>query len=657
MSKAYYQSNLKNFCIEGEASILGKLAAHHRHDLEHLQRNAWIGQIHYLQDVLAPLHSGEVFFEFIIPRMGKRADCIILFGGVVFVIEFKVGSSTFDRHAIEQVHDYALDLKNFHEGSHSATIVPVLIATKADRADFALEFGTDGVATPVCIGLSGLDNLLTQAAAIPRERSISSPSWEEAGYKPTPTIIEAAQALYKSHDVTDISRSDASAKNLMATSDRIAEIIETSKRDHKKSICFVTGVPGAGKTLAGLNIAASRAERHENENAVFLSGNGPLVTVLREALARDKVEQGKMSGEKISKKDAEREVNLFIQNIHHFRDHYLDDPNEPFEHVVVFDEAQRAWTTDQASKFMKAKRGLADFNQSEPEFLIGVMDRHSQWCTIVCLIGGGQEINTGEAGLGEWLRAVENRFSDWEVHASSLLEDPHYTVSQDAVELLHSPNITKHEDLHLSVSMRSFRAETLSAFVSSVLDGDAPSASAALTGLGDRYPIFLTRDLDDAKNWLNDRARGSERTGLVASSGAHRLRPEGIHIKSAIDPKSWFLNDCQDVRSSYYLEDVATEFDIQGLELDWAGMCWDADLRMVDGAWQSNAFKGSKWQTVRSSTRQVSLLNAYRVLLTRARQGMIIFVPNGDPKDPTRPPDFYDQTYDYLRACGISELK
>ena len=416
-------------------------------------------------------------------------------------------------------------------------------------------------------------------------------------------------------------------------------------------------MPGAGKTLAGLNIAANSAERHENEKAVFLSGNGPLVTVLREALARDKVEQGKINGKKMAKKDAEREVNLFVQNIHHFRDHYLKDPSKPFEHVVVFDEAQRAWTTDQASKFMQAKRGEEEFNQSEPEFLIGVMDRHSEWCTIVCLIGGGQEINTGEAGLGEWLRAIENRFSYWDVHASTLLEDPHYTVSQDALERLRSPRITKHEVLHLSVSMRSFRAEKLFSFVSSILDGDSSPASKALASLGNKYPILITRDLASAKNWLSGKARGSERTGLVASSGAHRLRPEGIHIKSAIDPKSWFLNDSQDVRSSYYLEGVATEFDIQGLELDWAGVCWDADLRMVDGSWQFNAFKGSKWRSVKVPTRQLYLLNAYRVLLTRARQGMIIFVPNGNPTDPTRTPAFYDQTYEFLRECGIPELK
>jgi 23S rRNA pseudoU1915 N3-methylase RlmH len=438
MIKAYYEASFQNFCAESKSAILGELAAHHQHDLEHLQRNAWITQVEYLQAELAHFPNGHIFFEFVIPRMGKRADCLIILNGVVFVVEFKVGSSSFDRHAIEQVVDYSLDLKNFHEGSHDATIIPVLIATNATEQKIEVTLGQDNVATPIHIGKSGLGILFSQAFEIPRWENVETVPWRDAGYRPTPTIIEAAQALYKSHNVNDISRSDASAKNLQATSNHIARVIEQSKQNGKKSICFVTGVPGAGKTLAGLNIAASRADRHENENAVFLSGNGPLVTVLREALARDRVEQGRLSGEKISKKDAEREVSLFVQNIHHFRDHYLNDTDEPFEHVVVFDEAQRAWTTEQASKFMKAKRGLDNFNQSEPEFLIGVMNRHTNWCTIICLIGGGQEINTGEAGLGEWLRALEARFPEWEVHASTLLEDPHYTVSHDAVELLSS---------------------------------------------------------------------------------------------------------------------------------------------------------------------------------------------------------------------------
>ena len=657
MRKAYYEASFQIFCAESESAILGTLTKHHQHDLNHLQRNAWITQVKYLQAELAQFPEGHIFFEFVIPRMGKRVDCLVLLNGVVFVVEFKVGSSSFDRHAIVQVVDYSLDLKNFHEGSHYATIIPVLIATNATGETIKITLEQDYVAEPIKIGKFGLGTLFLQASEIPRRKSIETLPWRNAGYRPTPTIIEAAQALYKSHNVNEISRSDAKSKNLRITSDHIADVIERSRRDGKKSICFITGVPGAGKTLAGLNIAASRAERYENENAVFLSGNGPLVIVLREALARDNIEQGKLSGKSVSKKDADRKVSQFVQNIHHFRDTYLKDKGEPFEHVVVFDEAQRAWTTDQTSKFMKNNHGVDDFDQSEPEFLIGVMNRHTDWCTIICLIGGGQEINTGEAGLGEWLRALEVRFPDWEVHASTLLEDPHYTVSPDAVKLLSSPKVAKHEDLHLSVTMRSFRAENLSSFVSTVLDGDASAAVSFMSDLKDKYPIFLTRDLSTAKNWLRSKARGSERTGLVASSGAHRLRPEGIHIKSEMCPKSWFLNDNEDVRSSYYLEDVATEFKIQGLELDWVGMCWDANLRYVNDKWEFNAFKGSKWQSVKIPTGQIYLINAYRVLLTRARQGMVIFVPRGDALDKTRPPEYYDGTYRYLRSCGIEEIK
>lgn len=648
MSDAYYNSPIPNFVNEAPEAILGKLTLRHHHELEHQQRNAWLKQIYILQDQLSGLLQGHLFFELIIPRMGKRADCVVVLSNIIFVIEFKVGSSTFDRHAIEQVHDYALDLKNFHLGSHDAHIVPILVATKAESVWAEISFATDCVADPLLIGSTEIGDTLSKVPKLSYGKPIDCGEWQTSGYQPTPTIIEAAQALYQKHDVEQISRSDAGAKNLQSTSRLIAEVIEKSKRDGRKSICFVTGVPGAGKTLAGLNIATSRAVGHEDEHAVFLSGNGPLVTVLREALARDQVAR---TGAK--KADASREVRSFVQNIHHFRDEYLRDQSEPFEKVVVFDEAQRAWTREQASNFMQTKRGLTDFSQSEPEFLIGVMDRHKDWCTIVCLIGGGQEINTGEAGLLEWLSALKTSFPDWDIHASALLNDRHYTIEPKAVELLKEPKISLHSDLHLAVSMRSFRAEKLSSFVSQLLDNNSGEAAEILSELLPRYPIWVTRNLNEAKSWLLHAARGSERTGLIASSGAHRLRPEGIHIKSPIDTASWFLNDKSDVRSSYYLEDVATEFYVQGLEVDWAGVCWDCNLRNVDGHWKYCAFKGSKWQSINAKTRQLFLVNSYRVLLTRARQGMVIFVPDGDPNDPTRLPEFYNGTYQYLIDCGV----
>ena len=430
--------------------------------------------------------------------MGKRADTVVLLGGVVFVIEFKVGAGNFDRYAIDQVYDYALDLKNFHLGSHELPIVPVLVATRAEALATPGVWAPDLVAEPVLVGARGLTSALDlKRPNSAQESYVDESAWRSAGYRPTPTIIEAAEALYQSHAVEEISRSDAGAKNLSATSERIAKIIEESKRNRAKSICFITGVPGAGKTLAGLNIAAKRAERHEDEHAVFLSGNGPLVDVLREALARDQVAR-----EDIRKGDANRAVRRFIQNIHHFRDYYVLNNEVPFEKVVVFDEAQRAWTSDQASKFMQNKRGLHDFDMSEPEFLISVMDRHIDWCSVICLIGGGQEINTGEAGLAEWLTALQNWFPNWQVHASDLLDDRHYTVDTKAIDLLHDPHVQKHPDLHLSVSMRSFRAEQLSGFVSQALEGDIAGAQETIEHLSKRYPIVITRDLAEARGWL-----------------------------------------------------------------------------------------------------------------------------------------------------------
>ena len=612
---AYYDSTISNFCSTNESGVLGQLAERHGFALEIQQRIAWQGQIKFLQAGLKGLHDGHIYFEFSIPRMGKRADVVLLISGIVFVIEFKVGAQTFDRAAIDQVHDYALDLKNFHKGTHERYVVPILIATNTQaQSTYSLSWASDLVLNPICIAPTQLDTVITKVLGeIPRSE-VHSASWAQSGYHPTPTIIEAAQALYRDHQVEEITRSDASAHNLSVTTDKISQIIESSKANRKKSICFVTGVPGAGKTLAGLNIATIRAKEHGDEHAVFLSGNGPLVEVLREALARDESLR-----EGISKKDAHRKVASFIQNIHHFRDEALKSDLTPYEKVVIFDEAQRAWNKEQASKFMQQKRGYVDFNMSEPAFLISAMDRHEDWCVIVCLVGGGQEINTGEAGLSEWLIALNNQFEDWDVYLSNRLSDKDYFWDQALTNSISQIICHYESDLHLSVSMRSFRADALSAFASHVIENRPNEAKAAYLRIADKYPIALTRDINVAKQWLRDKARGTERYGLVASSGAIRLRPDGINVKDKIDASVWFLNDQSDIRTSFYLEEVATEFDVQGLELDWVGVGWDADYRYSGGAWSHYNFRGTNWQNVHRAERQLYLKNAYRVLLTRAR--------------------------------------
>jgi hypothetical protein len=650
--KAYYNEPIACFLHDDAARVLGILTAAHHHALEEPQRWAWLQEVSILKAALSGRLDGRIFLEFYIPRMGKRVDAVLVLENVVFVIEFKVGAIEHSSSALDQVEDYSLDLKNFHEGSHAVHIVPVLVSTHANFREIPdLEFADDLVARAVRTNAAALGSLISSICDARTFPAFNTDEWMAKGYRPTPTIIEAAQVLYRTHSVTDISRSDAGARNLQQTSSSVTMAIARARDSNRKAMCFVTGVPGSGKTLAGLNIATRRSDEYPEEHAVFLSGNGPLVDVLREALARDKVQR-----EGVSKKNAMRKVCSFVQNIHHFRDHYVGNDDIPAEKVVVFDEAQRAWTRQQAATFMQRKRGQAEFDMSEPEFLIGVMDRHLDWCTVVCLVGGGQEINTGEAGISEWINALETRFPNWDVYVSPRIALPEYGSQIEVTDFLESPRVHSDEFLHLAVSLRSFRAEALSEFVGHVIDNERESARAAYRSIKTAYPLYLTRDLREARAWLRGRARGTERFGLVASSGAQRLRPEGIYIKAEIEPANWFLNDNADVRSSNYLEDVASEFAVQGLELDWVGVCWDADFRYSEGRWMYHAFKGTKWQSVNDESKRLYLKNSYRVILTRARQGMILFVPRGDALDRTRPPSFYDGTFDYLRSCGIAEL-
>ena len=647
--KSYYNARVSKFLLDDDKRILGVLTTEHHHALEEQQRWAWLQQISILKAALTARPDAHIFLEFYIPRMGKRADAVLIAENIVFVLEFKVGSSEYASSGYEQVEDYALDLKNFHEGSHSVPIVPILVATNAEFQPFKeLRLAEDLVASPIGSNAANLGSTIDGICAAQAFSTLEVDDWMSKGYKPTPTIIEAAEVLYRTHSVDDIRRRDASAKNLEDTNASISAVIDEARRNRAKAICFVTGVPGSGKTLAGLNIATRRSDEHLDEHAVFLSGNGPLVDVLREALARDNALR-----EGISKSQAVRAVRSFIQNIHHFRDHYVANDDVPIEKVVVFDEAQRAWTREQASAFMQRKRGQPEFNMSEPEFLIGVMDRHPDWCTVVCLVGGGQEINIGEAGISEWIIALETKFPHWNVHVSPRIELPEYGSQTQVQEFLASPRVDSDESLHLAVSMRSFRAEALSQFIGYVVDNEPEAARNTYKKIAADYPIYLTRSLIAAKAWLRRQARGTERFGLVASSGAIRLRPEGIHIKSDIDPANWFLNCSTDVRSSYYLEDVASEFAVQGLELDWVGVCWDGDFYHSDQGWIYQAFRGTKWQAVNDKSKRLYLKNAYRVILTRARQGMIVFIPNGDALDHTRPASFYDGTFEYLQSCGI----
>lgn len=654
--RAYYSAPISVFLQQSVHEILGII---HTNDVSAettiQQSNTWESEVRILKSQLQNFIEGHIIFEYTIPRMGKRVDVVVLYKNIVFLLEFKCGDTEYRQSTYDQVYDYALDLRNFQKESHDKLLVPMMISTRAPRYQNELT-ERERIIEPIRCNGQNLGIAIAHVAVQYNEPSFDYSAWENSEYLPTPTIVEAAQALYRGHNVHDITRSDAGAENLTVTTDEINRIIDHSKANGRKSICFVTGVPGAGKTLVGLNIAIQRSDAQQGEHAVFLSGNFPLVTVLQEALARDKVEQEKLRGGRISKSEALRSTSAFIQIIHKYRDSFVGNNNVPPERVAIFDEAQRAWTQEMIAKFMATKKGVSPFPYSEPEFLISTMDRHQDWAVVICLVGGGQEINTGEAGLPEWFDSLRRAFPDWDVYITPQLNDDEYRRGRNWDSMLEGLHTYERQELHLATSVRSFRTPDLAAFVKAVLDAETEEAKDLYQKIKDKYPIVITRDLGKAKNWVKSKCQGTTRYGLLASSGALRLKPEGIFVKNEISVANWFLNGKDDVRSSYMLEDVVSEFDIQGLELDYSVVAWDADYRFSNGMWTYNNFVGNRWTNVSSEERRLYLKNAYRVLLTRARQGMAIFVPAGTDEDPTRKKAYYDGIYEYLREIGISVI-
>ena len=653
MSKAYYAASISDFLGTSNETIFGAILIKDEFRSTIEQKNAWIDEINILKDQLGKLgRKGSIIFEYTVPRIGDRIDVTCIIQGIIFVLEFKVNEHQYKPEDEEQVVDYALDLKYFHEASEKRYIVPILIATEAPAYGSSITIFDDLI---LDILLANKENIAEKMNMVLNRVSgtdnLGRDEWINARYRPTPTIIEAAQALYQNHDVKEISRNDAGAENLEKTNATINFVIENCKQNHKKAICFITGVPGAGKTLAGLNIANTRHKFEENDHAVFLSGNGPLVEVLQEALARDDSVRNK-----IPKNKAKTKTKAFIQIIHRFRDSAVQSEEAPIEKVAIFDEAQRAWDMAQLSKFMEQKKGVPGFHKSEPESLIEYMDRHKDWATIVCLVGGGQEINTGEGGIKDWFDALNTRFLDWEIYLSDQMTDSEYVGKSSIDEMM--PNRQYHviPELHLKVSMRSFRSEKQAAFVKALLDCDREEAAKIYNELNEKYPIALTRDLETAKNWVRKKSRGSERYGLMATSAAERLRTKGIWATNDIKPVKWFLEGKDNVDSSFYLEVTATEFEVQGLEIDYGIVAWDGDVRYEDGEFIYKRFSRSMWCNVNKEERRKYMKNAYRVLLTRSRQGMIIYIPEGNPKDPTTAPELYDSTYEYFKSVGINEM-
>lgn len=740
-TRYYYSSDISKFLRESTSSIVGKLTGAFQHDINKETSTSWEVEVESLKLALVSYSGrGSIYLEYNIPRMGRRVDAIVLIDGIVFILEYKTGRQAFSQSARNQVWDYALDLKNFHAGSKDRILVPIVVVPLAPDEDCLLtsKSSKDKVYEPLFTNTITLDKAIQGILSHTTVRpSQSDGAWANSGYEPTPTIIEAAIALYEKHSVADITKSGG---DIEKASQALNRIIDHCRKEKRKAICFITGVPGAGKTLIGLNTAIKLFNK--GIGAVYLSGNYPLVEVLQEALTRDYIERKRIINSteekkaRIKKEDAKREVKAFIQMIHHYRDQYLegvdittkdirpqpgyfesntDKAYIPAEHVAIFDEAQRAWTKEELQRFMQKKKDIQNFPYSEPEYLISCMDRQPDWGVVVCLVGNGQSINKGEAGLNEWIETILRSYKNWDVYISqpilnsvrlsdtqrraiqlqcNLQCKPHHHLQRKLQcnlsyslrnelqrcltckprrnlrnKLQHNlmyklksdlRNVAQHslhESLHLKMSMRSFRSESVSIFINQLLELKVQEAQSTLKELyASNFPIVLTRSLDTAKQWLRSKNRGNERMGLLASSKAERLKAISLNVKYSPDFRHWFLENNQDIRSSNTLEDTLTEFEVQGLEIDWACVAWDADLRinMAGNAWEHFQLRGgNKWQNINKPINQEYHINAYRVLLTRARQGIVILIPEGDDTDETRKRDWYDRTYNYLKGIGI----
>ncbi|HBP43083.1 MAG TPA: hypothetical protein DD621_00100 [Clostridiales bacterium] len=707
--RCLFNSDFEKFLSLDTSAILGTLCDNYHGTALTTTIEAWKSEIGILKNVVSKLNDdrGQIIFEYDIPRLGKRIDAVLLYRGIVFCLEFKVGESKVLEMDVDQVLDYALDLKNFHKLTRDKVIAPILIATKYTNKTDTIQMSVydDSVINPLVTGEFGVLELIEKVLnRFPNEEIVDA-NWIISPYAPTPTIVEAAKKLYENHSVEDITRHEADDVSTDRTIKYILDVIQKSKKNREKSICFVTGVPGAGKTLVGLDVAVRQTYQGsdkpvEDEGAVYLSGNGPLVAVLNEALAKDNFKKCKDKGENKKLSDSRREVGKFIQIIHRYRDNMLAKIKNPVEngvleidpekaiklaesgygeveHVAIFDEAQRSWTKKRLADYLKRggtygnKLKVPNFPLSEAAFLIWSLDQREDWATIICLVGGGQEINTGEAGIAEWIKALNDIFPHWKVHISPKLTEPEYAEGKVNELLEKNKNVSYSDDLHLSVSLRSYRAEKLSTFVHSVLSFES-NAAELYNEIKDKYPIVLTRDMEKAKKWLHEKVRGTERTGVLVTKESARFKPLGIHILEYGDENAvhWFLEDKIDTRSSNYLEDAATEIQVQGLELDYTCVLWDADMRCNNNKWRYYKFNGqTKWveQTPDTENKQELIkymINAYRVLLTRARAGMVICVPTGNSnknpsgywEDSTRLPEYYDGTYEYLKSIGIEEI-
>ena len=662
---SFYLSTVEQFLSQSPDVLLAQLStayAHRGFTSQYADQTlTWQRDIQSLQQALSVCDERShsvigwgIILEFSIPRKEKRIDIVLLVRDTIAIIEAKTGDT--GSAAKQQIETYALLLHYFHKASANRRIVPILVSSNdaspdlvaLNQREFFPQMSSYWIAPVTNCSWENLPSLLLNIQNHAGDQ-ISEQQWETSPYFPVPSIIDAATALSSGLSIREIAHSEASEHEIESVGKTIQGYMNTAREQKQHAICFLTGVPGSGKTLIGLSLA------HSNENKQnpihFMSGNGPLVKVLQHLFTQESMRKGTRSNE------AKEHARTLIENVHIFARNYTDDDSRaPSNHSIIFDEAQRAW--NRAQNMKKFKR-----DYSEPEMLLRIMARHRDWSFVVALVGGGQEINDGEAGLEEWGRALLESKTDWTIYASpEVLEGGPSTAGHRLfTDSTTSPSVTTNPHLHLRTSNRSLRAEQLASWVNKVLDGDESGASEIQ--VTKRFPIFLTRDLNKMRAKLHAQRKGENRYGLVGSSGAARLRAEGLEPSSSFHAEypweHWYLADSDDIRSSYRCEVFATEFEIQGLELDWIGLCWGGDMIWDSKAWKLKAMRHgspSKWNLIKNPEKLAYRKNAYRVLLTRARQGMVIYVPSGSVDDPTNLPEYFDPTARFLLRCGVLPL-
>lgn len=677
--KAYYCNSIPGFIGELPTNIVGRLVRN-AFDINKEQANAWENQIRELQYRLeACKMEGDIIFEYDIVRLGKRIDVILLIRHMVFSLEFKNGKDIFTTQDAQQAEDYAIDIKNFHKESEDLYVCPILIVTDAKKYS-KIQSCACYPDKQIYLQKENIETLVPKIAKISSlygdEKKIDFEKWFNSPYYPTPTIVAAAVEAYNSHNLSQIAQSEAGQENINRCESKLYEIIEYAKNNRKKCVCFVTGVPGAGKTLVGLDVVAKNLVSSKESLSVYLSGNGPLVEVLREALkksvqARDREKEelwrrakksaGKsfdiLKPEKEFNKYTQAAINTLIQSSYAFKKDNAFHNNPTPENILIFDEAQRVWNQEK----MMRKHNDPAMSLSEPALLFSIMNRHEDWAVMICLVGLGQDIYDGEVGINEWFRCGVEEFREWEMFYSPDIFRQIEDKNVDKNMIIGCNRCHQIPELHLKTSIRSFRTDKQCQFVDFLLDNKPQQALEVYSQISAKYPVLITRDYSKAKKWVRAQVRGSQRSGVLACSSAQRLKPEGIYIPTEMDVKNWFLAPSNDLRSSNMLEVVASEFKVQGLEIDWAIVCWDADLRRDKSGlnWDYYTFRGTKWNKRNKQEQRRYLVNSYRVLLTRARQGMIIFVPQGvdAEEDPTRDHEYYNEIYNYLCSCGIEELE